>query len=130
MSLAVVGEASAIQCIFGAIPTPLIVLPDRTVTAEFMLMGNISDMVPFLNIETFGECVSLSNPEVIIATAAALGILTPMPCVPIVVDPWVSEALDVFVEGMPALDMTSVVMCTWAGAIHVDEPGNATVNVP
>ena len=130
MSLAVVGELSLIQCLFGVAPTPLIVLPDRTITAEFSLMGNISDMIPIANIETFGECVSLANPEVIIATAAAMGVLTPMPCVPIVVDPWVSEALDVFVEVMPALDTTSIVMCMWAGAIHIDEPGNATVMVP
>jgi len=130
MSLAVVGELSAIQCLFGAMPTPLIVLPDRTITAEFMLMGNISDMIPFANIETFGECVSLTNPEVIIATAAAMGVLTPMPCVPIVTDPWVSEAMTVLVEIMPAIDTTAVVMCIWAGAIHIDEPGNATVEVP
>lgn len=130
MTLAVVGEVSAIQCLFGAMPTPLIVLPDRTITAEFMLMGNISDMIPFVNIETFGECVSLANPQVIIATAAAMGVLTPMPCEPIVVDPWVSEAMNVFVEIMPAIDSTAVVMCIWAGAIHIDEPGNATVEVP
>lgn len=130
MTLAVVGEISLIQCLFGASPTPLVVLPDRTITAEFMLMGNITDMIPFVNIITFVECVSLANPQVIIATAAAMGVLTPMPCEPIVVDPWVSEALDVFVEVMPALDQTSLVMCIWAGVIHVDEPGNLTVMVP
>ncbi len=129
MSFAVIGE-SLIQCIFGLTPSPLTVLPDRTVSAEFMLMGNISDMVPFMNIEIFGECVSLANPEVIIATAAAMGVLTPMPCVPIVVDPWVSEALNVLVEGPPALDMTAIVMCIWAGAIHIDENWNTTVMVP
>lgn len=130
MSLAVVGEFSLIQCLFGAIPTPLMVLPDRTITAEFSLMGNISDMIPFANIETFGECISPTNPQVIIATAAAMGVPTPVPCEPIVVDPWVSEALSVSVEGMPAIDQTAIVMCIWAGAIHVDEPGNATVMVP
>lgn len=130
MSLTVVGEISLIQCLFGMMPTPLMVLPDRTITAEFMLMGNITDMIPFVNIETFGECVSLANPQVIIATAAAMGVLTPMPCEPIVVDPWISEAVDVFVEIMPAIDTTAVVMCIWAGAIHIDEPGNATVMVP
>jgi len=130
MTFAVVGVTSLIQCSFGLAPTPLIVLPDRTVLAEGMLMGNISDMIPFANIEPFGECISLANPAVLAATIAAAGILTPMPCIPVTVTPWISEALNVLVGGMPALDQTAILMCTWAGVIHVDEPGNFQVNVP
>lgn len=130
MTLAVVGEVSLIQCSFGLAPTPLIVLPDRTVLAEAMLMGNISDMVPFANIESFGECISLANPQVAAATAAAFGVLVPMPCEPATVDPWTSEALSVLVSVMPALDQTAILMCTWAGVIMVEEPGNFTVMVP
>jgi hypothetical protein len=130
MSLAVVGATSSIQCSFGLVPTPLIVLPDRTVTAEGMLMGNISDMLPLANIEPFGDCVSLANPEVLAATIAALGVLTPMPCIPVTVEPWVSEALTVLVQGMPAIDETAILMCTWLGVIHINEPGNFTVMVP
>lgn len=130
MTLAVVGELSLIQCIFGVAPTPLNVLPDRTISAEFMLMGNITDFIPLVNIMTFGECISLANPEVLSATIAAAGVLTPMPCVPVTVDPWISEALDVIATEGPALDQTSTVMCLWAGLIHIDEPGNYTVMVP
>jgi hypothetical protein len=130
MSLAVVGETSLIQCSFGLAPTPLTVLPDRTVKAEGMLMGNISDIVPLVNIHPFGECISLANPEVAAATAADFGILTPMPCVPVTVDPWASEALTVHVQGFPAIDQTAILMCAWAGVIHIDEPGNTTVMVP
>ncbi len=130
MTLAVVGETSLIQCSFGLTPSPLIVLPDRTVMAEGMLMGNISDFVPLANIESFGECISLANPEVEAATAAAGGVLTPMPCIPATVTPWVSEALTVHVMGFPAIDQTAFLMCTWAGVIHILEPGQATVMVP
>ncbi len=130
MTFAVVGELSLIQCLFGLVPTPLTVLPDRSVVAEGMLMGNITDFIPLVNIMTFGECVSLANPEVLIATALAMGVLTPMPCIPVTVDPWISEALDVIVTEGPALDQTSTVMCIWAGLIHVDEPGNLTIEVP
>ncbi len=130
MSLAVVGETSLLQCSFGLTPTPLTVLPDRTVVAESMLMGNISDMISLVNIMPFGECISLTNPEVAAATAAAGGTLTPMPCIPVTVSPWVSEAVTVLVQGQPALDQTSILMCTWAGVIHIDEPGNFTVMVP
>jgi hypothetical protein len=130
MSLAVVGGTSLIQCSFGLIPTPLMVLPDRTVMVEGMLMGNITDIIPLVNIMTFGLCISLANPEVLAATIAAAGVLVPMPCVPVTLDPWISEALTVIVGGAPALDQTSTVMCAWAGVIHIDEPGNATVMVP
>lgn len=130
MTLAVVGEVSLIQCCFGLMPTPLIVLPDRTVLAEGMLMGNISDMIPLANIEPFGMCVSLANPAVLTATILDLGVLTPMPCVPVTVAPWDSEALTVLVEGPPAIDQTAILMCIWAGVILVEEPGNATVMVP
>ena len=130
MSLAVVGEASLIQCIFGLTPSPLIVLPDRTVRAEGLLMGNISDFIPLANIEPFGECISLANPVVATATALAGGVLQPQPCIPVTVAPWVSEALTVMVMGFPAIDQTAILMCTWAGVIHIDEPGNLTVMVP
>lgn len=130
MSLAVVGETSLLQCSFGLSPSPLVVLPDRTIVAESMLMGNISDMIPFANIEPFGLCISLANPQVAAATAAAFGVLVPMPCEPITIDPWVSEAVNVLVETMPAIDQTALLMCLWAGVITIEEPGNFTVMVP
>ncbi len=130
MTLAVVGVTSLLQCSFGLVPSPLIVLPDRTVTAQTMLIGCITDFVPFANIEPFGMCISLANPQVAAATAAAGGILIPMPCEPVTVTPWITAAINVLVRGTPALDQTSILMCTWAGVIHVDEPGNFTVSVP
>lgn len=129
MSLAVVGTTSEIKCSFGTVPTPLVVV-GRTVMAEGMLMGNITDIVPLVNIEPFGLCTSLLNPEVEAATAAAGGVLVPMPCVPVTVSPWISEAITVLVEGRPAIDQTAILMCTWAGIITIVEPGNFTVMVP
>ena len=83
-----------------------------------------------VNIATFGECISILNPEVLAATIAAMGVLTPMPCVPVTVDPWLSGALNVMVTEGPALDQTATVMCLWAGVINIMEPGNITVQVP
>ena len=130
MSLAVVGEGSLIKCHHGLTPSPLTVLPDRTVTAEGMLIGNITDMVSLVNIHSFGMCSTIANPEVKAATAAAEGVLTPVPCIPVIVDPWLTEAFDVIVQGSPALDESSTIMCTWRGSIHIEEPGNFTVMVP
>jgi hypothetical protein len=117
MSLAVVGETSLIKCTAGAMPTPLMVLPDRTVIAEFMLMGNITDMIPVVNIVPFGTCTIL----------AAVG---DPACTPIPVTPWISPAVTVLVQGMPALDKSSVLQCLVGGTITVVEPGNVTVMVP
>lgn len=130
MSLAVVGGTSALECSFGLTPCPLVVMPDRTVMAESMLMGNIADMVPLDNIPTFGMCSSITNPAVAAATTAALGVLTPVPCLPATATPWISEALTVIVQGFPALDQTATLLCTWLGVIAIDQPGNTTVMVP
>ena len=124
MSFAVVGVTAIIKCSFGTLPTPFIVTPERTVFAEFMLMGNITDIAPFKNILPFGLCSSPLNP----AVDAAGG--TPMPCVPVPVTPWITMALTVLVQGAPAIDKSSILMCSWAGVIKVIEPGNFTVLVP
>ena len=129
MSLAVVGMSSLIKCSFGIAPTPLIVLPTRTVTASAMLLGNITDCIPLANILPFGMCTSMANPQVLIATAIDLGILTPMPCIPIIVSPWITAAVNVIAQA-PVLDQTSMTMCAWAGVITVIQPGNFTLMVP
>lgn len=123
MSLAVVGTTSEIKCSFGTIPTPLVVF-GRTVMAEGMLMGNITDCVPLFNILPFGMCSAPTNPAVIAADGA------PVPCLPVTTSPWVSEAVTVLVEGRPAIDQTATLMCDWLGIITIMEPGNFTVMVP
>ncbi|WP_433964496.1 DUF4280 domain-containing protein [Tunturiibacter gelidiferens] len=75
-----------LQCSFGAAPGPLSVLPvNRVLTGT--PAATIIDSAPLVNIPSFGMCSSPSNPVVIAATAAALGVLTPMPCVPATVPP-------------------------------------------
>ena len=64
------------------------------------------------------------------ATAAAMGALTPMPCIPNTTAPWVPGAPTVMLGGMPALDKSSMLMCMWAGVIQINVPGQFTVEVP
>ncbi|MDR1268431.1 MAG: DUF4280 domain-containing protein, partial [Planctomycetaceae bacterium] len=52
------------------------------------MTATILDNKPIVNLATFGVCSSLANPMVAVATAAALGVLTPMPCIPATVAPW------------------------------------------
>jgi hypothetical protein len=95
--------------------------------ADELPAGTIMDMVPMENIPTFGMCNTPSNPEVASATAAALGVLTPMPCVPATVTPWEPGAVSVTISGMPALTNTCMCNCMWGGVITFTEPGQFSV---
>jgi Domain of unknown function (DUF4280) len=124
-----VNLGSMLQCSFGAAPGSLVVLP-----ANRVLTGtpdaNIMDGKSMVNILPFGVCSSLANPAVAAATAAALGVLTPMPCVPVTPAPWVPGAPTVLIGNMPALDNNSKLMCAWGGVIQVVNPSQSTVIIP
>jgi hypothetical protein len=100
------------------------------VTTGNLDAGNIMDHVPITNIPPFGMCQSLANPQVAAATAAALGVLTPMPCVPNTTAPWAPGSPTVLVANQPALNDTSQLMCTWAGVITVSSPGQTSEQIP
>ncbi|CAN5473614.1 hypothetical protein BH09PSE4_BH09PSE4_17800 [soil metagenome] len=67
--------------------------------------------------------------EVAAATAADEGVLTPMPCVPATMTPWIPGAPRVTTEGMPVLCSGSICACDWLGEISIDEPGQMRVSV-
>jgi hypothetical protein len=119
-----------LQCSFGAAPSTLVVLPTNAVLAGGPPAANVMDGKPILNVPPFGTCTSMANPMVAAATAAALGVLTPMPCVPVTPAPWVVGAPTVLIGNMPALNNSSKLMCTWAGVIQVVNPGQTTVMIP
>ena len=116
------------QCTFGAAPSSLVVLPSRMVNGVKVPIATIMDHIPNMNIVPFGMCSSLANPDVAAATTAALGVLTPMPCVPATASPWVPGKPMVMVGKLPALDETSTCVCTWGGVITVKFAGQATVD--
>jgi hypothetical protein len=126
----VVTNGAVLQCSFGAAPGTLQVLPASRVMANGAPAATISDNVPLLNVSPFGMCSSIANPTVAAATAAALGALTPMPCVPATPSPWIPGVPTVLVGGVPALDSTCTLMCLWAGVIQVSVPGQFTVSLP
>ena len=81
------------------------------------------DHKPMVNIPPFGLCTSLANPAVASATAAALGVLTPMPCIPNTPAPWVPGVPTVLIAGQPAVDNTCKLFCAYAGVIQVSFAG-------
>lgn len=118
------------KCTFGAAPSTLVVLPTNKVLAEGPPAANIMDHVPLLNIMPFGMCNSPANPMVAAATAAALGVLTPMPCIPVTAAPWVPGAPTVLIANMPALNNSSKCMCNWGGVIGIDFAGTTKTMIP
>ena len=119
---------AVMSCSFGMAPSVLDVLPDTGVVCPTPA-ATIMDFVPMINIMPFGMCISEANPEVIAATTAALGVLTPMPCIPVTVAPWVPGAPTVLLAGQPALDDLSTCMCAWGGVITIEDPGQFQTTV-
>lgn len=112
------------KCSMGMSPAPLMVIPPRNYTIQGMFVANIMDNKPLANISTFGMCRSLANPTVASATAAAQGVLTPMPCIPNTTAPWVPGNPQVLTQGAPTLTNTSKLMCIWGGCIDFINAGH------
>jgi len=123
-----VTAGAVMMCTFGMAPSSLVVLPANRTNCGAPA-ANIMDMIPMTNIPTFGMCMSIANPTVASATAAALGVLTPMPCIPMTSAPWTPGSATVMVGGMPALNNTSMCMCNWGGVISITFAGQATTMV-
>ncbi len=118
------------QCTFGAMPAPLAVLPVNRVLTQNVPDANIMDHIPIVNIPSFGPCSSPAFPATAAATAAAMGVLTPMPCIPTTPFPWATGAPTVLLANFPTLDNMSKLACVWGGVISFIDAGEATVMVP
>jgi hypothetical protein len=117
------------QCTFGMAPSTLVVLPTNLVMGEGPPAANIMDHIPMVNIMPFGMCQSPANPMVAAATTAAMGVLTPMPCIPATSSPWVPGSPTVMLGHQPTLNSTSMCMCNWGGQISITQPGTVKTMV-
>jgi hypothetical protein len=125
-----VSMGATLQCSFGAAPSALVVLPVNLVMGEGPPAANIMDHVPLVNIMPFGVCSSLSNPTVAAATSAALGVLTPMPCIPATMSPWAPGAPTVLLGNQPSLDNVSKCLCNWGGVVSIVDPATVKTMIP
>ena len=117
---------ASITCSFGAAPSVLNVLPGARVMSS-QALASIMDNISVMNIMPFGMCSSLANPNVASATAAALGVLTPMPCMPMIAGPWMPGSPKLLIGDRPALTSDSMLMCQWGGVIQIAFPGTANI---
>jgi len=122
-------NGALMQCSFGMVPSALTVLPIDRVNAT-MPAATIMDNKPFINILPFGMCTSMSYPALAAATAAALGVLTPMPCTPMTAAPWAPGCPTVLIANKPALNNSSKLVCSFGGVIQIVFGGQVQTQVP
>jgi hypothetical protein len=115
-----------LQCSFGNAPAALSVLPSNMVMTSTPL-ATIMDNKPMINILPFGMCMSMANPMVAAATAAAMGALTPQPCIPVTAAPWTPGSPTVLIKNFPALNNSSMLMCNFGGVIQIKNAGQTNI---
>jgi hypothetical protein len=123
-------NGAVLKCTMGLAPSSLVVLPVKMVNTGMQPAANINDHIPLTNIMPFGMCMSVLNPATAAATAAALGVLTPGPCLPNTPAPWVPGSLTVMLANMPALNKSSMLTCVAGGMISVAMEGQMTHQIP
>ncbi len=114
-------QGTLLKCSFGNAPVPIMVLPDKKVNSMLPVAVK-SDHIPFLNILPFGMCSNPANPMVIAATAAAMGVLTPVPCIPCTVQDWTGACGKVKIKGKEVINMDSRLQCLYGGSIQAAAP--------
>lgn len=119
---------ATLRCSMGTTPSAF-VGSCAQVRVSGRIAGTIMDHVPCANVNPFGLCRSLANPMVAAATAAALGTLTPQPCMPVLPAPWTPGATRTTLQRKKALTEQDTLACAWAGRIEVVQPGQQRVNV-
>ncbi len=129
MPIQVVNGAT-LKCSMGMAPSTLVVLPLRMVNVANQPSATIMDHKPMVNIMPFGTCMSMGNPAVASATAAAMGVLTPMPCVPNTPAPWAPGGVTVNNTNEVTLDNPSTCTCVFGGVITIAFAGQTQTMVP
>lgn len=123
MSDSYVCSGAMMKCTMGTAPAKLTVLPTRTVNLCGQPQANISDHKTIVNLAPFGLCRSLAFPQTAAATAAALGTLTPTPCMHNTPMPWMGGKMDYLIKGQPALLKSCKCQCMWGGTISLVTDG-------
>ena len=105
-------------------PAKLSVLPTNKTQGENQAAATVQDFAPMVNIPALGMCKTQSNPAVAAATAAAMGTLTPQPCIPVTTGPWSPGSSKVTIKDFAALTDDSKCSCAWGGSITVQDAGS------
>lgn len=127
MATTVVSTAMC-ACTMGTTPSSMMATSNLKVLAQGKPIAVLADAKSMVNIRSFGMCTSLANPQVAAATAAALGVLTPQPCIPQPVGSWIPNQTKVLIGGQPALTLGCTCQCAYAGTINIVNPGQVSLS--
>jgi hypothetical protein len=117
------------SCPFGVAPGALTFLPTSMVLGGAGPLGSCADCVPFLNVAPFGVCSSMMNPTTAALTAAALGVLTPGPCIPTPAGMWIPTQPTILTAAGPILTSDSMLICAFGGVIKINMPAEFMVMI-
>ena len=129
MSGPVLVSGGTLACTMGTAPSVFTAMANPKVQVEGMPAATMMDNAPIASIKPFGMCTSLANPAVAAATAAALGVLTPQPCVPVLPGPWVASGQKTRSGGKALVCQGDCLMCAYAGTISIANSGQTKVIV-
>ena len=118
-----------LTCPMGLAPSVLNVLPLNRTLFESRPVATIQDNIPFVNIPPFGLCTSLANPITAAQTTAALGVLTPGMCTPVLPAPWLPGSPTTLIGQIPALNNSCKCACVYGGMISIVNPASTSVNL-
>jgi hypothetical protein len=112
-------EGAILTCSKGTQPSHLGILPDiENLLAGRPTFAKHTDTTPNVNLRPFGLCTSMANPAVGVSYAASVGALSPVPCTPVPITPWLPA---------PSTTMGCSVLCAFAGVIKCIAPAAAMV---
>jgi hypothetical protein len=114
---------AVLSCSYGSTKSKLQAPFSHGVYSRGKAQLNIMDYKPNINIMPFGLCGSMANPAVAAATAANNGVLTRMPCTPVVTMPWMNGKQNVLIAKHPALLNKCTNQCMYAGTISIVDDG-------
>lgn len=115
-------------CTMGTAPGQLIATSQATIRIAGRPAATIADAAPISNLGPCGMCTSMANPAVSSATAAALGVLTPMPCIPAPAGGWICSGTPLL-SGQPMLTTDGSITCIYGGSISILNPAQTTTRV-
>jgi hypothetical protein len=121
-----VADGATLRCSMGTQSSHLMLM-GRPYTSDGAPLANVEDRMPMDNIQPFGNCTSLVNPEVAAHTNASGGALSPQPCRPPVFTLWQPGARFVYHtarDGRPVRALTgdSTCTCAYAGNVSITNP--------
>ncbi len=122
-------NGASMTCSQGTSPSTLTILPTLGSSGDQENAATVNDFLPMVNVAPFGMCQCPANPQVAAATAAAMGTLTPQPCIPVLPSPWTPGASIVTIQEIKALSDNSTLTCAWTGTIQISNAGESTIDV-